>query len=114
MSWTGNFYSEVLSETSVDFKLVENDYCHGHHKFAGNAQAVSRDRFIHHTSFLWRYNSENMKTLQLPDKRPDYREDRSHDDFLCTMDGFLDSVNRFLSCFQHLYPNMIIVVCWVS
>ncbi|GAB5366544.1 hypothetical protein AAMO2058_001152600 [Amorphochlora amoebiformis] len=84
MGWTGQFYSQVFGNESR-FQLTENDYCFGNKKFAGNAQAVSRNRFVHHTSFLWRYEASRMSLLTLPDKRPDYRNSRSHSDFLCTM-----------------------------
>jgi len=53
-------------------------------KMGGNAQAISgRQGWLHHTSFLWDYKSSNMERyLKLPEKRPDYRVDRSHNDFL--------------------------------
>lgn len=64
------------------FTLNEHDYCLGARKFAGNAQAISRERFVHHTSILWSFKEENMRLLTLPEKRPAYRADRKHEDFL--------------------------------
>ncbi|MBU6446455.1 MAG: lipoate--protein ligase family protein [Verrucomicrobia bacterium] len=64
------------------FQLRENDYCIGELKCGGNAQYIRKNRWLHHTSFLWDYSSENMKYLLLPDKRPKYRQDRTHDQFL--------------------------------
>lgn len=62
------------------FHLRENDYCLGNSKMGGNAQSIGKDGFLHHTSFLWKF--DNMDYLQLPAKRPQYRGDRTHADFL--------------------------------
>ncbi|KAH8099245.1 lipoate-protein ligase [Aureococcus anophagefferens] len=48
----------------------------------GNAQCISKDKWIHHTSFLWDYDPEHMAFLALPAKRPEYRGDRDHGAFL--------------------------------
>lgn len=72
---------EELNEP-LSFRLHENDYVLGHRKIGGNAQAIVKAGWIHHTSFLWDYSLENMAYLQLPTKRPEYRGDRAHDDFL--------------------------------
>jgi lipoate-protein ligase A len=69
----------------TSFNLQENDYCIGLRKVGGNAQAISRDRFVHHTSFLWDFNKSHMDFLLLPEKRPDYRSNRSHGEFLTTI-----------------------------
>jgi len=82
--------TEKLDETTEEeeesdipeFCLRENDYVLGKHKMGGNAQAIVRGAWLHHTSFLWDYENENMGYLTLPDKRPNYRKDRNHDDFL--------------------------------
>ena len=49
------------------------DYCFGDVKFGGNAQAITKQRFLHHTSLLWDYQSERMRLLKHPSKIPDYR-----------------------------------------
>lgn len=44
---------------------------------------------MHHTSFLWDYEEENMeKYLTLPEKRPDYRQSRQHNEFLTKLKPF--------------------------
>lgn len=48
----------------------------GAHKFGGNAQTISKNRFLHHTSFLWDFDSRNMELLAHPPKAPKYREVR--------------------------------------
>lgn len=50
------------------------DYCFGQLKFGGNAQAITKQRFLHHTSLLWDYEDANMLLLKHPDRVPDYRQ----------------------------------------
>ena len=70
------------SKDVPDFSLRENDYVLGERKMGGNAQSITGTSWIHHTSFLWDFDDENMEYLTLPQKRPDYRGDRQHEDFL--------------------------------
>lgn len=65
-----------------DFALRENDYVLGELKMGGNAQSIVKDAWLHHTSFLWDYYPHNMAYLSLPSKRPEYRGDRDHSEFL--------------------------------
>jgi lipoate-protein ligase A len=69
-------------QTVPDFALRENDYVMGEQKIGGNAQSIVKGGWLHHTSFLWDFEEENMNYLSLPSKRPDYRGDRPHDAFL--------------------------------
>ncbi len=86
MQWSQGLYSPVfaalLRPGQPAFSLQENDYCVGDLKLGGNAQAVSRERWVHHTSFLWTINPSHMALLKVPEKRPAYRRDRPHGDFL--------------------------------
>lgn len=95
MSWTGDLYDEVLREYG-DFRLRENDYAFGSRKFGGNAQSITKKRWIHHTSFLWDYDVKNMGYLKHPMKAPDYRLARNHIDFLCRMKDYVPSRSRFI------------------
>ena len=70
------------------FALRENDYVLGHKKMGGNAQTIIKGGWLHHTSFLWDYADKHMEYLTLPEKRPDYRGDRSHDDFLVKLKSY--------------------------
>ena len=70
------------------FRLKENDYVLGKRKMGGNAQAIVSGGWLHHTSFLWDYDNMNMEYLTLPDKRPLYRGDRSHDEFLVKLKDY--------------------------
>jgi len=89
MAWSGALYAPVfaalLPPAAPPFSLVEHDYCLGDRKFGGNAQAVSRDRWVHHTSFLWRVEPAHLALLKLPEKRPAYRRSRAHGEFLTTL-----------------------------
>ncbi len=80
LKWTENLYRE--SWQIPQFALRENDYCIEDKKCGGNAQYIRKERWLHHTSFLWDYAPDNMKHLLLPEKRPKYRQNRPHDDFL--------------------------------
>lgn len=83
MQWTGQLYHEVFSNHG--FGLRENDYVFNDKKFGGNAQYLSKTRWLHHSSLLWDFNPSNMDYLLLPPKMPSYREKRSHADFLCRL-----------------------------
>jgi lipoate-protein ligase A len=92
---------------SLKFQLRENDYVIGDHKIGGNAQTISRNRWLHHTSFLWDYNIENMNYLKLPKKKPNYRGERDHHNFLsklCTHISSKDELqNSILSSISNSY-----------
>ena len=89
LRWSGELYIESWRIPS--FHLVENDYAIGPLKCGGNAQYIKKDRWLHHTSFLWDYRPENMDYLLLPEKRPRYRKDRPHGDFLCRLKDYAPS-----------------------
>ncbi len=80
LRWSADLYADAWQ--IPHFHLQENDYCIGEKKCGGNAQYIKKDRWLHHTSFLWDYSESNMKHLLLPAKRPKYRHDRPHSDFL--------------------------------
>jgi lipoate-protein ligase A len=72
----------LLRPAGSGLELAEQDYVIGDRKCAGNAQAISGGRWVHHTSFLWDFAAGPMGLLRLPDKRPKYRADRPHGAFL--------------------------------
>ncbi len=102
LKWSETLYKTALNMPS--FALRENDYVIGNHKCGGNAQYIQKERWLHHTTFLWDYAVENMSYLLYPPKTPSYRSNRSHDEFLCrlkthfpTKKSFLDPVIAHLS-----------------
>lgn len=93
MRWTGDFYTSALS--IPHFHLKENDYAIGDKKCGGNAQFIRKDRWLHHTSFLWDYNPSLMALLKHPPKSPTYRQNRPHSDFLVPLHPHLPSKKAF-------------------
>lgn len=84
----------------VLFALRENDYVIDDLKIGGNAQCIVKDRWVHHTSFLWDYAVENMHYLLMPKKRPDYRQDRAHS-------LFLDKIKNHIASPQALEDRVV-------
>ena len=63
-------------------------------KVGGNAQSISKTRFVHHTSFLWDFDEENMsRYLAVPEKQPAYRENRPHGAFLTPLSRWVRDRN---------------------
>lgn len=92
--WSERFYRPIFQ--GLDFGLRENDYVIGSKKFGGNAQYMTKNRWLHHTSFLWDYNPDKMAYLKMPPKYPQYRQQRSHTEFLCTMNAYFPDRQTFL------------------
>ncbi|XP_052189025.1 uncharacterized protein LOC127799232 isoform X3 [Diospyros lotus] len=88
MHWSGLLYNEVFKGID-DFQLRENDYVFGNCKFGGNAQSITKKRWVHHTSFLWDFEARNMAYLKLPRKAPEYRLTRKHMEFVCRMKDYI-------------------------
>lgn len=97
MEWSGNIYRNVFARYGAhDFAVRENDYVFGDAKFGGNAQTITKDRWVHHTSFLHDYDSDLMNYLAIPRKQPEYRSNRDHTSFLTKMKDRIPSVDRFI------------------
>ncbi|GAB2213092.1 hypothetical protein Droror1_Dr00021110 [Drosera rotundifolia] len=90
MAWSSLIYQQVF-EGVGNYRLRENDYVFGDRKFGGNAQSITKGKWIHHTSFLWDYEVENMLYLKVPTRAPKYRVARDHLEFICRMK---DSISR--------------------
>lgn len=100
MTWTGELYQSPINELieqgrddkgGARFKVREDDYVVGEYKVAGNAQSISRHRWLHHTSFLWEFEPSRMSYLRLPEKQPTYRAKRDHLSFLQPLSKYLPS-----------------------
>jgi len=72
----------LLQHALPSLRLHQNDFVIGERKCAGNAQMITKDRFVHHICFLWDYKKERMDYLKMPSRQPDYRGKRAHSDFL--------------------------------
>lgn len=99
--WTNAFYQKAFPDFGMQF--LENDYSIGLKKFGGNAQYLSKQRWLHHSSLLWDFESHNMNYLAMPPKIPQYRQQRSHDEFLCRLKDHFPSRAHFQQgLVQHL------------
>ena len=93
MAWTEGLYKPLLE--GEDFRVQDSDYVLGDRKFGGNAQHLSKGRWLHHSSLLWDFSPEKMNYLQMPLKMPRYRNQRSHNEFLCRLRDYLPSKEDF-------------------
>jgi lipoate-protein ligase A len=91
-----------------DFLLIDNDFTIAQKKVGGNAQYIKKDRFVHHTSFLWDYHEESMEYLLHPPKEPSYRKGRSHLDFLTKLSFHISKQNFFDAIISFLQLNYLI------
>lgn len=95
LQWSAEFYKKALE--LPNFCLRENDYVLDQLKCGGNAQYLRKDRWLHHTTFLWDFEDANMEYLLHPKKTPKYREARSHLDFLCRLKPYISSKEEMIS-----------------
>ncbi len=100
LHWTADFYRNALG---LDLTLVENDYTLSNKKIGGNAQYLKKEKWLHHTTFLYDYDPKKMNLLLNPKRQPDYRNGRNHDDFLTTLKShltkkeFCNNIIRYLN-----------------
>ncbi|MCP5492231.1 MAG: lipoate--protein ligase family protein [Chlamydiales bacterium] len=99
MKWSESLYKSVICHPN--FSLLENDYVIGNLKCGGNAQYITKSKWVHHTTFLWDYQPENMSLLKFPQKRPTYRQNRGHDAFLCRLKDHLPCKDAFIESIKN-------------
>jgi lipoate-protein ligase A len=104
MEWTEKLYQSFFPS---HFQLRENDYVLGSLKFGGNAQYIRKGRWLHHTSFLWDYEPEKMNYLRMPKKRPEYRQNRNHEDFLCRLKEHFPSKNQLVTQLKEHFHHQL-------
>ena len=113
MAWTDEkvfrpAFDAVKLDRHAKFMARENDYViDDRYKIGGNAQGISGDRFVHHTSFLWRVNPIMMSYLQMPTKRPEYREGRDHVSFLRGLEPYVASKQAFVDAVVDSYSEAL-------
>ena len=62
------------------------DLTWGDRKFSGNAQQRKRHHLLHHGTLLYGFSLPRVtQFLTLPPRRPEYRGDRPHDEFVCNV-----------------------------
>lgn len=94
MQWTADALYQPLFKEGA-FSLKESDYTLNEKKWGGNAQAIIRNRWLHHSSLLWDYCPKRMNYLLIPPKMPAYRRMRLHCDFLCRLKDFWAHPDHF-------------------
>lgn len=63
-----------------------SDLAIGDRKFSGSAQQRKRSYLLHHGTLLYDFDLGRVgRYLRLPARRPEYREGRSHDEFLTNL-----------------------------
>lgn len=97
LRWSESVYRDAWQ--IPQFHARENDYCIGAHKCGGNAQYITKTRWLHHTSFLWDYHDDNMRYLHMPTKRPQYRQDRAHTEFLTRLKSHAPNIDGLIERF---------------
>jgi lipoate---protein ligase len=93
MEWTASLYHPLFP--SKTFALEENDYTVNGRKWGGNAQMITKNRWLHHTSILWDYQEEKMDYLLFPPKTPAYRQNRPHSEFICRLSDYWSTIESF-------------------
>lgn len=99
LHWSAAHFEKSLQPHP--FRVHENDFAMDNRKFGGNAQYLTRTRFVHHSTLLWDYSEERMSLLSLPPKQPAYRQARAHRDFLCRLKDYLPGKQAFEYALQN-------------
>jgi len=100
MRWSAGIYREAFPQ--IAFDLRENDYVIESKKVGGNAQYLTKSRFVHHTTFLWNYEESLMDLLKLPKKAPSYRKERSHEAFVTRLCQHFKRKEDFILSFKEV------------
>lgn len=103
LDWSATIYRPLFN----GFEVRENDYVFGEKKFGGNAQYIQKNRWLHHTSFLWDYDPEKMNYLKLPERRPQYRGERSHEAFLCSLQFLFNKKDNLVHSLCQHFENTL-------
>jgi lipoate-protein ligase A len=78
------------------------DLCHNGQKFSGNSQRRRRHFLLFHGTFLLNFDVALVESLLFfPSKQPDYRQDRTHLDFLVNLNVPASSVRTALARAWH-------------
>jgi len=97
LQWSAQLYQSFFPLIT----LRENDYIIGEKKCGGNAQYIQKNRWLHHTSFLWNWIPARMDLLLHPPKTPIYRKGRSHEAFLCRLCDYIKEKKAWISSLKN-------------
>ncbi len=66
-------------------------------KFSGNSMRAKRTHLLYHGTLLYDFPLETVaKCLRMPPRQPEYRQERSHDDFLASFPTTVDKLRSVL------------------
>lgn len=103
LEWTADVYRSALQ--LENFSLCENDYVLGDRKIGGNAQYLQKNRWLHHTTFLFDYEEKNMGYLLHPKRQPTYRRQRPHHEFLTKLKPLLSKEDFITRLVNYLHSH---------
>ena len=95
------YIAHILRPVLPDIKVHEQDFVIDGKKIGGNAQSFSKDRMVHHVSLLYNYSQEYMNILKIPQKQPNYRGNRTHENFCTTINSYFDTKDAFCSAIKN-------------
>jgi lipoate-protein ligase A len=92
---------EKLAEALAPFGAVRHegicDLAIGGKKFSGNAQQRKQRFILHHGTLLYDFDLAKISHyLKLPERQPEYREDRTHGDFVMNLPADSEALKRML------------------
>lgn len=100
------FIEKPVSKAFKEIKLLQNDFVIGNKKCAGNAQMLTKDRALHHISFLWDFCTKRMGFLKHPKRIPKYRADRNHLDFLIPLKNTFADKEKLIPHFSQAFASL--------
>ncbi len=100
------FAEKPVSKAFKEISLLQNDFVIGNKKCAGNAQMLTKDRALHHISFLWDFCEKRMGFLKHPKRIPEYRADRSHLDFLVPLKNTFTYKEKLMPYFAKAFVSL--------
>lgn len=87
--------------------LREHDFALHDKKIGGTAQSISKNRLVHHTSFLWSWKAERLALLRHPLNEPLYRAKRTHEHFMGRLSDHFHSLDQLqqqvIHCLEQQY-----------
>ncbi|CAN5386319.1 biotin/lipoate A/B protein ligase family protein [soil metagenome] len=93
-AWILQKVGAALKRLNPGIHLADvSDLAIGGRKFSGCSQQRKREHLLHHGSVLFNFDIARIsRYLKLPPRRPEYRESRSHEQFLTNLGGSAEQI----------------------
>jgi lipoate-protein ligase A len=97
-TWILHKVIAALESVASGIHLADvSDLAIGDRKFSGCSQQRKREHLLHHGTLLYSFDIARISHyLKLPPRRPEYRDSRSHEDFLTNLGGSAAQIARGL------------------